>query len=128
MDNVQFNDKAVRGNQKNPQLTGQVNLKNQSVDEKKVAKSIVQKKVDEQKLNEKELQSKINDLNLDNKNVKIQFKLDESSGQRYIELRELGSDKVIRKIPSETMMKIAQNIEDFIDINNDKGLAVDENA
>jgi uncharacterized FlaG/YvyC family protein len=128
MDNVHFNDKVVSQNQQNPQLANQAALKGKGLENKDAGKSIVQKKADDQKQKEQELQSKIDEFNLNDKNVKIQFKLDETSGERYIELRDQGSDKVIRRIPSETMMKIAQNIEDFIDINNDKGLAVDENA
>lgn len=65
-------------------------------------------------------------LDVSTNNSSIQFKIEKENGKTIIEIKDKSSGEVIRTIPNEQALKIAQNIDDFIEINNEKGLAVDD--
>lgn len=86
---------------------------------KEVQKEVIElKKSDVEKLAKK--------LDVSTSNASIQFKIENGDGRTVIEIKDKESGDVIRTIPNEQALKIAQNIDDFIEINNEKGLAIDD--
>ena len=61
-------------------------------------------------------------------NSSIQFDVARDDGRTVIEIKDRQSGEVIRKIPNEETLRIAKNIDDFIEIHNEKGLALDNKA
>jgi flagellar protein FlaG len=58
----------------------------------------------------------------------ISFTKDEESDRTVIEIVDKETGDLIRKIPNEEILRIAKNIDDFLEFHNEKGLAIDDEA
>ena len=94
---------------------------------KEFSKKIVSESEKEvQELKKSDLEKLAKKLDTSTSSASIQFNIENDNGRTVIEIKDKESGEVIRTIPNEQALKIAQNIDDFIEINNEKGLAVDD--
>ena len=56
----------------------------------------------------------------------IQFRIEKDNGKTIIEITDKNTGEVLRTIPNKEALRIAQNIEDYLENHNDKGLAIDD--
>jgi len=68
-------------------------------------------------VDKKQLESVVTNLNSSIQSVQrdLEFSVDDSSGQVVINVKDKETDKVVRQIPSEDAMKLAENLHELID-------------
>jgi flagellar protein FlaG len=83
-------------------------------EEKELALASSEKAVDESKQEEK-LADKVLQLNdyAQNLNREIQFSVHKETNQTIVKVVDTETDKVIRQLPSEEILKIAESLENF---------------
>ena len=73
-------------------------------------------------LTNQDLQSLTEDLNNHVKlfNTKVSFSIDKATGQTVIHIRDAETDKILREVPAEDMLKLAAKLSEIIGIIIDK--------
>ena len=59
-------------------------------------------------------------------NSSLQFKVDKSTGISYFKVVDATTGKVIRQVPSEDVLAMAQKLQDFSKHQNSSGILMDE--
>lgn len=111
--------KAVENLAVSPKVTTQALAKNVATfnaqtGSAEIAKPKAEEKTDLAQVSAKEVQeavSRINDY-VQQSERKLDFRLDEDSGQTVIRVYDKQSDELIRQIPGELALKLAENLSD----------------
>jgi flagellar protein FlaG len=90
-------------------------VKDELAEEKKLASVPTEKTAKEEAENEDKLTEKIAQLNDYSQKInrEIQFSVDEGTDRTVVKVIDSETDKVIRQIPSEEVLKIAESLENF---------------
>jgi flagellar protein FlaG len=84
--------------------------------------SVKERNQNEKKVDEKSLNEAIQKLNkqMEELNTNIQFGFNDKISLLYVDVKERDSGKLIRKIPSEEMMKLEEHMKEIIGVIFDK--------
>ena len=133
-----LNTQAVKDNTYSDKDTENQNTNASDLDE--VVKETAKKINEEKKLskymqehNEKVIQERKNDLN--RQNIGLAFSIDKDTENTVVKVTDLNTEKLVRQIPSEDFLKLAERLKDMRDNTavskkdaETKGILFDENA
>jgi len=123
-------DLANKTKLENNSKVSKSNALNENVDSEKPSSEKVNDKLNIEKLNQdksteldkEKLDSVVTSLNSSIQSVQrdLEFSVDENSGQVVINVKDKETDKVVRQIPSEEALKLAENLQELVDSRRQK--------